>query len=189
MKREPFDHSPWGTLDSLSRQEGILRERARVLSEKRRVPSDVEFSGYEGVEFQLGAERYAVETRFVEEFFLPDSILPIPCTPDFVLGVVSRRGRILSVLDLGAFLPGSLPRMENRERPPYLLVLRQEAMELAVAVEQVGSVCRFPHDRLASRSDAVPSVLLPYVLGVTPDSRIFLNAAALLEEPALIVND
>jgi purine-binding chemotaxis protein CheW len=176
-------------IDNSTRQERILLARACALAEKRIEPVSSDKTGLKVVEFFLGAEKYAVETRFVQEFFLAETILPIPCTPSFILGVVSRRGRILSVTDLGGFLPGTVPRATPNGKSTPLVLLHHGEMELALAVDRVGVVSRLADTDLSPRTDAVPATLAPYVLGITPESMTLLNAAALLDEPTLRIND
>ena len=55
------------------------------------------------LEFRLASERYAVESRLVQEVHPLRDLTPLPCTPPFVLGIVNVRGRILPVLDLKKF--------------------------------------------------------------------------------------
>jgi len=179
---------PLSTDDS-ARQDRILRARARALSEKRVERSLPGETGHEVVEFFLGDEKYAVETRLVQEFFLAGKILPIPCTPNFIRGVVSRRGRVLSVVDLGGFLEGVVPHAKEEEGLNQLVVLHQEGMEMALAVDGIGSVRHIAAAQLDRKSEAAPTALAPYVLGITTEPMIVLNAAALLSEPGLLVND
>lgn len=183
----PTSDTPLFPPRELSRQEHILRARARILAEK---PIErTARTGHEVVEFFLGTEKYAVETRFVQEFFLAGAILPIPCTPPFILGVVSRRGRILSVLDLGGFLPGTVPHVAPKDKYAPLVVLHHEDMELALAVDRVGVVSHVTEGHLTSRNEAIPAALAPYVMGLTPEPMTILNAATLLSEPTLKVSD
>jgi purine-binding chemotaxis protein CheW len=183
----PTSDTPLFPPREFSRQESILRARARVLAEK---PIErTAKTGHEVVEFFLGTEKYAVETRFVQEFFLAGAILPIPCTPPFILGVVSRRGRILSVLDLGGFLPGTVPHVTPKDKYTPMVVLHHEDMELALAVDRVGVVRHITEGHLTSRNEAIPASLAPYVTGLTPEPMTILNAATLLSEPTLKVSD
>ncbi|HNY27332.1 MAG TPA: chemotaxis protein CheW [Candidatus Sumerlaeota bacterium] len=184
----PVSDPPLFPHGEASRQERILRARARVLAEKP-IERTANKAGHEVVEFFLGSEKYAIETRFVQEFFLAGAILPIPCTPPFILGVVSRRGRILSVLDLGGFLPGTVPHVTPKDKYTPLVVLRHEGMELALAVDRVGVVNHVTEEHLTSRNEAVPAALAPYVMGLTPEPMTILNAATLLSEPTLKVSD
>jgi chemotaxis signal transduction protein len=50
--------------------------------------------------FALGASRYAVELRWVEEVFTLGYVTPVPGAPEAIVGVVNRRGSITPVLNL-----------------------------------------------------------------------------------------
>lgn len=76
----------------------VLRTRAEELA---RVP---ETSPHGGelfvVSFDVGPQRYAVEARFLQETIPVRKITRLPLTPDFILGIVNLRGRVLAVTDL-----------------------------------------------------------------------------------------
>ena len=82
--------------------ERVLRARAQALA---RVPEQARAQAnlLEVLEFRLASERYAVETRHIQEVHPFRELTPLPCTPAFVLGVVNVRGRILPVLDIKRF--------------------------------------------------------------------------------------
>ncbi len=50
--------------------------------------------------FQLANEYFGIEAQYVSEVRPINEITPVPCTPDFVLGITSVRGSIFSVLDI-----------------------------------------------------------------------------------------
>lgn len=76
----------------------VLRTRAEELA---RVP---ETSPHGGelfvVSFDVGPQRYAVEARYLQETIPVRKITRLPLTPDFILGIVNLRGRVLAVTDL-----------------------------------------------------------------------------------------
>ena len=81
----------------------ILQTRAQTLAlEASSLGEDVEDT-VEVLEFTLAYERYAVETQYVNQVAMLEQLIPLPCTPDFVLGIVNLRGAILPVLDLKNF--------------------------------------------------------------------------------------
>lgn len=65
--------------------------------------------GTRWVSFELAAQRYAVDVRYVQEVIRPVECTPVPGAPFDVLGIINLRGAIVAVLDgrrrLG--LPGS----------------------------------------------------------------------------------
>ena len=66
----------------------ILQTRALTLAQEASSGEDLE-DVIEVLEFALAYERYAVETQYVNQVAMLEQLIPLPCTPDFVLGVVN----------------------------------------------------------------------------------------------------
>jgi len=82
--------------------ERVLRERAIRLARLEAAEESV-IVGLDLIAFRIGNEEYAVGMGSVLEVLREVTPTPIPCTPDFVRGVVNRNGRIFSVMDLHRF--------------------------------------------------------------------------------------
>ncbi|MHB8763865.1 MAG: chemotaxis protein CheW [Deferrisomatales bacterium] len=89
---------------------------------------------------ELGTETYGVGIRDVAEILLPRAVTPVPRAPAFVLGVMSLRGSVLPVVDLGARL-GLAPTADGRGS--RVVVLRDGAERLGFRVDRVRGVIRF----------------------------------------------
>ncbi|MBL7996369.1 purine-binding chemotaxis protein CheW [bacterium] len=79
-------------------QEKILRERAEKLKKVEKEEDTGE--KIDVVIFQLGNDLFALEAQYIHEIRQIGEITPVPCTPDFVLGITSVRGSIYSALDI-----------------------------------------------------------------------------------------
>ncbi|NNM82522.1 MAG: chemotaxis protein CheW [Burkholderiales bacterium] len=75
----------------------ILRKRAQKIAFRK---DEKEAAAIECLVFSLASVRFAVGMAHVREVFRTDAITPLPCTPDFVLGIANVRGEIISVLDI-----------------------------------------------------------------------------------------
>ena len=98
------------TLPSSPRDREVLRRRAVRLAcesdQARAAPAGELF-----LVVRLGAgELYGIPYAHMEEIVRPRGLTPVPGTPDFVAGVLSRRGHLVTVLSLRRLLP-----MEGRE--------------------------------------------------------------------------
>src|SRR5947207_13378668 len=82
--------------------EQVLKRRAEQLA--KLPPSADAGDEVEVLVCRLGTERYAVETRHLRAVQWASGITPVPCTPGFVVGIVSVRGEIVTVLDLCAMI-------------------------------------------------------------------------------------
>src|SRR6185436_15922814 len=85
----------------------------------------------------LGPARHAVAAASVREVLPLTSLTPLPCTPDFVAGIVHLRGRIVTVIDLKRFFGMPQSDLTDLNR---LVVLQHGGAELAVLADRIVGV-------------------------------------------------
>src|SRR5690625_7028019 len=108
------------------------------MSEEQRATGE----GVEGVEalsgkyltFELADEAYGVEILKVQEIIGLLPITRVPRTPDFILGVINLRGRIIPIMDLRLKfgMPPSEPTPET-----CIIVLHIDGVQTGVVVDRV----------------------------------------------------
>ncbi len=176
--------------NAVERTRRILRERARLLSlpiEEARPLAEEEW-----VVFSLGAGRYGIELPSVREVLPLPELVPVPHTPAWVAGVMSYRGRVLSVVDLAEFL--ALPGIPAASRGNAgaagrrLLVLELPEMLFGVLVDHLEGV-------VSSETALAPSPLSAdaegrsgFILGIAPGGIAVLDVPALAHHPRFQVS-
>ncbi|HPY60603.1 MAG TPA: chemotaxis protein CheW [Methanospirillum sp.] len=163
--------------------DNILQERARILAK----PLDKEDGDGERIEvlsFMLNGEQYAVPMKYVKEVTLLRHLTSLPGTPDFILGIIGIRGRIISVTDLRVFF--NLPR-KGLSDYNKIIVLSGEGMEFAVLADQVNGVSSQNLSGLTAVPDTIRGIGKEFLSGVFPGPLILINAGAILTHPKLVV--
>jgi purine-binding chemotaxis protein CheW len=89
--------------------------------------------------FRIADEWYAVPVSAVREIFQEYEVTPIPCVPDFILGVVNVRGEILSVTDPAQLMHLGLVEPEAGVLPPVVVVTDEE-VATALVVDEIGDI-------------------------------------------------
>lgn len=84
--------------------------------------------------FRIGGDLFAVPVRQVREVVAFTAPIPVPRAPDFVRGVVSHHGRIVTLIDLSRFLS---VQVVSRDAPSHLIVLAREDVGLGIACDGV----------------------------------------------------
>ena len=84
--------------------------------------------------FGISGELYAIGSEHVAQVLPLSQYTPLPNTPPYVLGIVSVRGRIVSVLDLRVLF--ELPRASLSDRS-FLLILHSAEMEFGLLIDRV----------------------------------------------------
>lgn len=95
------------------------------------------------VSFDVGPGLYGIEVDRVREVLKMPWVSRLPRTPDFLLGVVNVRGRILPVLDLRPLLSH---QARAADRDTRLLSVRLGEAEVCLKVDRVGGLTEFARE-------------------------------------------
>lgn len=163
----------------------ILKRRAQALARETEATA-ADGERIEAVEFVLAQERYALESRYVRDVCPLEQLTPIPCTPAFVLGVFNLRGEVLSVIDIKQFfdLPGKGLTDLNK-----VVVLESGAMRFGILADAIVGVHRIARSEIQPSLPTLTGIREEYLLGVTPDRTVVLDAERLLTAESIVLNE
>lgn len=164
--------------------EAVLKRRAEQLA-KLPLAAD-SGDGIEVLACRLGGERYAVETRHLRAVQWATGITPVPSTPRFVVGIVSVRGEIVTLLDLAVMIGiGSGVELDlSSEAPVPVLLLGLPGLRAGLVVDEVLGVERYELDSLQ------PSLSgREFARGVGPQNTVLLDIEQLLASGRFTVSD
>lgn len=89
--------------------------------------------------FLLDGEEYAIPISDLQEIIRIPNITPIPSAPEFILGILNLRGKIVVVVDLEKRF--HLIR-ENNEKPGHIIITEVGENTFGVMVDMVTEVLR-----------------------------------------------
>ena len=112
--------------------------------------------------FQLADEFYALPLGAVREILKPPGITPVPRTAQHVLGIISVRGRVTTVLDLRRKL--RLPEAPHDKHTRVLLVDKGDEI-MGLLVDRVLQVYRLASDEI-ELSGVVAGDMSEFVHGI-----------------------
>lgn len=160
-----------------------LRARAVQLAQSEAVGTEAEC--IEVLAFSCGDEIYAVEIGHLGEVVPLRHYTAVPGTPEFVLGIVSIRGRVVSVVDVGVFF--ELPRRGLSDLN-YLVVLQDQEQEFGLLTDRLLGLHRVNRNQLHTELPNLTGIRASFLLGVTPLQWSVLDGSRLLAAPALRVD-
>ena len=149
--------------------------------------------------FWLGKERYGVEVTNIREIYPLEQLTPVPRTPNFVAGVFSARGRILSAIDLSAFF--DLPAIKPSEQTKIIVVADTDLsaanvqraaghlLEVGILADEVADVVTIFKEDIQPPLTTHTGVRAEYIQGITSDLLVVLNLNALLSDKRLIIQE
>lgn len=163
----------------------ILHDRARALA-REVMPAETADASIEVLEFILAHERYAVASEYVREVYPLEELTQLPCTPAFVLGIINLRGEILSVIDIKKFF--DLPEKGITDLNK-VIVLESNDMLFGILADVICGVRRIPRTGIQPSLPTLTGIRADYLLGVTEERVVVLDAEKLLHDEKLIVNE
>lgn len=177
---------PWAPDPDLppERVRDILARRAEELA--RPLPQKESGTVRDLLVFLLNGERYGIEVTQVREIYPYQPLTAVPRTPDFVLGLFSARGRLISVLDLRQLLG-----LAAQEPAPdsKLIVAATENMKAAFLVDQVEDVLPVYDKEIVPALSAPAFQSAPFIHGVAPGLLAVLDLKTLFNQPELLVRE
>lgn len=178
-------NSGFQPIDEASQKFKVLRERAELLS---KIPDPVSESGVSMncLGFLLSDELFLIETRFLLEVIYLNEITPLPCCPLYILGIISVRGRIISVINLKNFLNLPDKGITNLNR---VIVVEHNGIEVGLLVDDVVENTTVYKDQLIPAISTLTAKQKEYLLGVTIDHAIVFNLEKFLSDEKIIIDE
>jgi purine-binding chemotaxis protein CheW len=166
-------------------QKRILKARACALA---RTPKgeDITTARIEVVEFLLAYERYGLELLYVREVYPLKELTSLPCTPPFVVGIINVRGRLLSVLDIKNFFDLPAKGLTDLNK---VIIVHDPSMEFGILADALLGVRSIPIEEIQASLPTLTGIRDEYLMGVTKDRLVILDAGRLLSDKKIIVHE
>ena len=171
------------------REREILRLRADRAAQAAQDTLEVEAS-LDVLMVAIGDEVYALPLNMLTAAYQSDvnlatPVVPIPCVPAFVAGVTNIRGHVIPVLDLAILL--GLPG--DGTLATALVIVANANMSVALSVVEIGDAASIRMEDVTPVPETLHLTRPDYLQGTLPDGAGLLNVNAILNDPALIVDE
>jgi purine-binding chemotaxis protein CheW len=171
---------------SAEERQKILRARARSLAAGGKAETTSLQLTLEVVEFVLGPEHYAIESSHIREIHPLSEFTPLPCTPEFVLGLANVRGQILSIINIKKLF--DLPEKGLTDLNK-VIVVHANHMELGILADAILGVRSITLEELQPALPTLTGIRAEYLKGITKDPLIVLDLEKILSDEKIVVND
>jgi len=181
MKRHPADGEGGMSAESVRK---ILEERARRIASPEEMEDETGF--LELLRFQLSYQEYAIEMRYVREVVLTGEITPVPGAPPFISGICAARGQIISLVDLRVLFALPEKGLTDLNR---VIVMTNGQITFGILADSITGIGTIPATSVNPPDPGLLPAAKRYLKGRAGSSLVVLDAAAILGDPALVVED
>lgn len=161
----------------------ILRRRAAQLArplDKPAIPP-----GKQYVLFEIAKQQFALEINYTDEVFQIKSVLTIPVTPSYIVGIMSIRGMLTTVVDLRHLFD---LKEESAMGSDKAIICKNDQFQIAVITDEVLGLEFIADDDIQLASVLLSNIPSNYITGITNNGTIVINGANLISVEALEVN-
>lgn len=133
--------------------------------------------------FRLDGDLYAVPVATIREIVRPPPITPVPRAPRAILGIMSGRGRVVTIIDARRKLGLPEAPIGGRTR---ILVTENGAERIGLLVDEVLMVYRLAEGEIERAAQGIGSDVGDYIAGVArpADTRLEAIPSARAAGPA-----
>jgi purine-binding chemotaxis protein CheW len=172
-----------GWSPTLEEKKKILKTRAKRLAQE---PEEKAEKYIEVVEFLLSYEKYAIESSYVREIYPLKELTPMPCTPQFVLGIINVHGQIISVIDIKKFFELPEKGLSDLNK---VIILHNDVMEFGILADVILGVNNISLSELQPSLPTLTGIREDYLKGVTGEQVVILDAEKLLSDKKITVHE
>lgn len=179
---EPENGKTPEATDLMPHEEGerqILRERMKQIA-KHTTEQVQHQDGTRYVRFKLGeTEFYGIPYQYIKEVMSVTTLTKLPCVPDFIAGIINRRGALLSVLD-----PKHFFKFMSSIHPsfPYIIVLKNGGMTIGMLADTIEGSATYEAAALEAPLSFVGAIKPKYIIGLHNGITAILNIETILND-------
>jgi len=162
----------------------ILKNRAKAMAQEPEQKNEAS-ALIEVIAFTMLSENYCIESVFVKEVYPLKDFTPLPGVPSYILGIINVRGQILPVVDMKKLF--GLPEKGLGELS-RVIIIQNEQMEFGILANVVHGIQTIGVEEIKDLPPTVSGLGEEYIMGVTKESLIVLNAKKLLSDKSIIVH-
>jgi len=136
---------------------------SRMVDVHKKVDADQVDQLLQLVSFHVGSEEFGVDILGVQEIIRMVEITRVPNAPDYVMGVINLRGKVIPVIDLRQRL-----NLEPRDydKNTRIIVVDVGGNIVGMVVDSVSEVLRLPSECIEPPPEIIAAVNSDFVKGV-----------------------
>ncbi len=161
----------------------MLTQRSAQLAEKEKFQFVHEiYTKDKFISFMLNNNHYGIKLKYIKEVLKDTTISHVPCTPDFIKGIMNLRGDFIAVIDLKKFL--NMDSEVDDDKKPIIIV-ENEDLILALMIDKINELFEIPDEIIPKNSENSVSYDIIY----NDKVHTILNIDRMLKDKRLFITD
>jgi purine-binding chemotaxis protein CheW len=160
------------------KSQSTLDERAKRLAQveihETKAKENIEY-----IRFKLGDhEYYGIPYDSAKEVMQKITITPVPHAPDYIAGIINRRGMLLTVLDIKKYFQNGLPKSEYGMNSIVIIVYSM-GLTVGILVDGIEASDAYDPETINATLPTATSIKAEYILGLHKGKTAIINIDAI----------
>lgn len=165
----------------------VFQQRSTTLSQRfdYAITNNV-FSDNKFLSFYLNNSIYCLNLKYIKEVANAENIITIPCSPDYVDGLMTLKGDFITIINLKKFLDFSKTDYSEKSK---VLIIDAKDFKMGFLVDEINDILNVSDEQMNKKEINSKNMFVEYEIIEDNDVKFVLNAEKILSNPKMYIEE
>lgn len=165
----------------------VLQNRATTLSQRfdYAITNNV-FSDNKFLSFCLNKTTYCINLKYIKEVAKAENIIQIPCSPDYVDGLMTLKGDFITIINLKKFLDFSKTDYPEKSK---VLIIDADDFKMGFLVDEINDILNVSEEQINKKDINTQNMFIDSEIIENNEVKYILNLEKILSNPKMYIEE
>ena len=165
----------------------IFNSRAKYLVTKlNNSVAQTAFVNDKFVTFALNETSYCINLKYVKEVTNKTNIIQLPCSPDYIEGLMTVRGDFITVINFKKFL--NLTKTDYSQKPKVIIV-DSEQYKIGFLVDEIFEIADIPEELIDNKKTSIEDSFISSEIIRGNDIQLLINMEKVMSDEKIFIDE
>lgn len=165
----------------------ILNSRAKYLiTNLNNSVTQTAFVNDKFVTFALNETSYCINLKYIKEVTNKTNIIQLPCSPDYVEGLMTVRGDFITVINFKKFL--NLPKTEYTKKTKVIIV-DSEQYKVGFLVDEIFEIADIPEELIDNKKTSIEDSFIASEIIQGNEIKLLINMDKVMTDEKMFIDE
>lgn len=165
----------------------IFNSRAKYLVTKlNNSVAQTAFVNDKFVTFALNETSYCINLKYVKEVTNKTNIIQLPCSPDYIEGLMTVRGDFITVINFKKFL--NLTKTDYSQKPKVIIV-DSEQYKIGFLVDEIFEIADIPEELIDNKKTSIEDSFISSEIIRGSDIQLLINMEKVMSDEKMFIDE
>lgn len=165
----------------------IFNSRAKYLIKKLdNSTMQTAFVNDKFVTFALNETSYCINLKYVKEVTNKTNLIQLPCSPDYIEGLMTVRGDFITVVNFKKFL--NLSNCEYSQKPK-VIIIDSEQYKIGFLVDEIFEIADIPEELIENKKTSTDDSFISSEIIRGNDIQLLINMDKVMSDEKMFINE